>query len=99
VESWLEDGDFWLPFFREVEGSSPSTDLAQFMAAQGLADANQIAGAARSKRSVEGRAVLLPSLLVRDTESVTMLALAFGRGHPPCSARREAGSLQARVFT
>ena len=81
-EKWLEDGDSWVPFFREVEGISPSTDLAQFMAEKGLADANQIAGAARLKRSVEGRAVLLPSVFARDTESVTMLALAFGRGEP-----------------
>ena len=81
-EKWLEDGDSWVPFFREVEGISPSTDLPQFMAEHGLADAKQIAGTARLKRSVEGRAVLLPSVFARDTESVTMLALAFGRGEP-----------------
>ena len=81
-EKWLEDGDSWSPFFRDLEGILPSTDLPQFMAAHGLADANQIAAAARLKRSAEGRAVLLPGVFSGDAESLTMLALAFARGEP-----------------
>ena len=81
-EKWLEDGDSWNAFFRDVEGISASTDLPQFMAAHGLADPSQIAAAARLKRSAEGRAVLLPGSFSGDTASVTMLALAFARGEP-----------------
>jgi hypothetical protein len=81
-EKWLEDGDSWNAFFRDVEGISASTDLPQFMAAHGLADPSQIAAAARLKRSAEGRGVLLPGSFSRNTDSVTMLALAFARGEP-----------------
>jgi len=81
-EKWLEDGDSWTAFFRDVEGISAASDLPQFMAGHGLADPSQIAAAAKLKRSAEGRAVLLPGSFSRDADSVTMLALAFARGEP-----------------
>jgi hypothetical protein len=81
-EKWLEERDAWTPFFREVEGITPSTDLAQFMVAHGLADQAQAAAAARLKRSAEGRAVQLSGIFSGEGEAVTMLALAFAKGEP-----------------
>lgn len=81
-EKWLEDRDVWTPFFREVEGIAPSTDLAKFMVAHGLVDEAQVAATAKLKRSAEGRAVPLPGIFAGDTESVTMMALAFTKGEP-----------------
>lgn len=81
-EKWLEDREAWTPFFREVEGIAPSTDLPKFMVAHGLADQGQVAAAAKLKRSAEGRAVPIPGIFASSAEWLTMLALAFGKGEP-----------------
>ena len=76
----LDEPDVWAPFFERLQNLRGDL-LADLADLAGLTAA-ETAIARELKRSVDGRAVLLPGVRRTDDETVALLAAGFFRGEP-----------------
>lgn len=75
-QTWLDASESWTPFFESLV--TPPGDLLTALAA--LLTPDELARARELRRSVDGRAVLLPGIRSIDDETVGQLAAGFFRG-------------------
>lgn len=78
-EQWLDHAIEWQPFFQKIE-SLQGTDLITTLRGLELVSDLDVEGFARLRRSVEGRAVLIPGVFSGSDSDITQLALGFARG-------------------
>ena len=77
-QRWLDEPATWAPFFEAVQGVRG--ELLDELHAFGLLSAAEVAKARELKRSVDGRAVLLPGLYQINDDTLGQLAAGFFRG-------------------
>lgn len=80
-QSWSDAADEWAPFFREVaqlKGSDLLDDLVRLQ----VVDGAEHQAARELKRSVDGRAVLLPGVQAIDDRALALLGAGFFRSEP-----------------
>ncbi len=80
-EQWLDNAAEWNPFFEKLDALS-ATDLASILLSFEVVSVAELEGAAKLRRSAEGRAVPLPGIFSGTESDVALLALGFARGEP-----------------
>jgi hypothetical protein len=78
-QRWTDETQTWLPFFAAVS-KLEGGDLLGDLRALGVLDAEAEREARELRRSVDGRAVLLPGVRTIDDDTVGLLAAGFFRG-------------------
>lgn len=78
-EHWLDQAGSLQPFFERLEGLK-GTDLLAAMRTEDLIREREAEALPRLKRSLEGRAVLLPDVFSATDHDIALLALGFVRG-------------------
>jgi hypothetical protein len=74
-QSWLDESESWQPFFAQI-AALRTNDVLEALQALKLVSDTDITDAKRLRKSVEGRAVLLPDGEIDDA-MVTLLAAGF----------------------
>lgn len=77
-QGWLDQPDAWAPFFESLQGLRG--ELLDELQSLALLTAAEAAVARELKRSVDGRAVLLPGMRQIDNATLGQLAAGFFRG-------------------
>jgi len=75
-QAWLDASESWAPFFESLV--APPVDFLGALAT--LLTPDELARARELRRSVDGRAVLLPGMRSIDDETIGQLAAGFFRG-------------------
>lgn len=78
-QQWTDDGEAWQPFFAAV-ASLGGGDLLEDLLALHVIDAATDRAARELRRSVDGRAVLLPGMPAIDDPTLALLGAGFFRG-------------------
>ncbi len=79
--NWIERDSDWSDYFSSLKATG-SGDLIEEARRLGLADDELISQARLLRRSVENRAVVVPSTSDLDTRTIMLLGLGFFRGEP-----------------
>ncbi len=77
-QRWLDESDVWAPFFESLQGLRG--ELLDELVSLDVLTATEATQARELKRSVDGRAVLLPGMRQIDDETLGLLAAGFFRG-------------------
>ena len=83
-QAWADAPETWAPVFDALVNARG--DLLTELQAVGALSATDVASARELKRSVDGRAVLLPGVRTIDNETLGLLAAGFFRGEKSAPA-------------